>query len=761
MNPKPNTGVTLYLPPYATGLGDCMNNPSVIKSATVDEDAGGAFDNVVIIGNPPSVEDTFSTHTSGTGAFGLTPAWSVDDERAFKHYIARYDNSIEAFQAACDKWPYVYAAYRISDGINPWDDTKWNGMKNQGRVKIKPFLNTGLNQDGSNPANWQPREIVVEYLYRYSDEYDSGTPPDPAEEWRAAQRYDNLTLSADQSIIFIDALRQNGQTWVSLNVAAAAENGTYYGDHMRQRQVRLCAAVDANWPLTGCAGQGGEKEDDPNNMYERMAKPTKDIEFTWLCFAEDGDYVELLRKSSARPCGEANFAKIGDGRSTGGFPEKCTEGNELFTDRTNSTTGRLPDHAKARLADVKRVSVEGTYEIETVAFGLRPGLSCKIDGGNSIRCEAVIKGVVFRSRPRTPREGQTSVIVGPPERQTIYDIPGGGRAIASDSSYQPSGKGGGDRYAEYDQNKQTSGGGKTGAGSGTDNSKSAEISSANDVKSDNDTEANNQAIKNNKTAAQNNTGGTGTKSMGSDSAKSGTAAPKTTKTEDRAKNASAAAADARARGDTKAADRHEKNARRLSTKAEAQKQNAEGKADQRANRGAIVFGNGNAINAGDLGDAMFGKSLVGGGITMAGGTKQIRAGDLGKGEIQTQINGQKADFSGMQGAMFDTTNADAADRQGYGSRKEFENERAQKSIDRFSGTERNADGTQRTNVQRNKERAGGVAADVAPAQPMRAQGALKEEMGLNQNDAGAAKLQGMLNTNTAPRAPRASEPEDE
>ncbi len=71
--------------------------------------------------------------------------------------------------------------------------------------------------------------------------------------------------------------------------------------------------------------------------------------------ADELDYIEWLRYNSF-PCGQIMPDTYRN------FPNRETEGNELFTDKTNATTGRLPDHAKARLRDVRRIESGGSLK---------------------------------------------------------------------------------------------------------------------------------------------------------------------------------------------------------------------------------------------------------------------------------------------------------------------------------------------------------------------------------------------------------------
>lgn len=722
MNPKSFTGLLLQTPEYAAShVGIAVNAANIVKNWKVDESFINGFDEVVIAGDGPAREGMVSTYdtTSGAGADApqgdsgpgllfLEPAWSATDEFAFKQYIARYGNTQQAFESACKRWPLVYCAYRIRLGANVWDGTKWAGMQQGGYSRLEPFQLTGYQQDSANPRNWTPREIIVEYLDRFDDNYDptndvalNPPEPDPEDIWHEAARFDNLTLSADGTMVILGGLRQqlvgNGSyTYVCQQThkpeddtqASDLNNNAYAGALMRKRHIRIQLAIKANFPLTALAGRGGAKADDPNRIYDRVEKKTR---FTWLVCSPDGDYVEYLRHEDSRPIGEANCSEINDGGGRRAFPTKATEGNELFTDRVNNTTGRMPNHAIARLKDVKRVEISATLEIEQLVAAHRPGMSITLEGADTIAVFGVSKTVILRSSPKSNEEGQTTLIIEPPDSSAIYDAPGGSRAGAGyNSGYSdPSRK---DKYEEYDQgtSTQTSGGGSGG------NTPSVAIASPSDDYGDN-----NSAIRNNPTA------GAGAAAASK---------PAAGRTAGRAANAKNKAAAARAAGDTAAAERHEKAARRLDRSAENQTQR---EATKRGDAFGTTSVNGKKV---DVREA-FGKSLEGGGFTMAGGTKQVRAGDLGRGgsEVTSSVNGKTMDLSNA-GGMTNTTKADAYDRKEYKRLGEERFARDSASLARFAGSRQGgAAPTKKTSAFRGPPKPDGQGVDLnAAGERMRA-----------------------------------------
>ena len=453
MNPKSFTGTRFITAQYASGIGEAANSPIVVKGGNVRESFINGFDEVLEVGDAPANETMVSmamnpgsSQSPAPFTVSLEPAWSDEDEQAFRNYVVKFGGgstgtakgSQFSFQSACRRWPLVFCAYRIKLGYNPWAGTKWDKMLNGGVPRLKPFQLTGYQQDQSNPRNWQPREIIVEYFDDFQDKWDLtgaggtwNTPPTPFSTdnlWHEALRYDNLTLSADGTMVFLSALRdaQTPQSWVSQATAGPDGTGntignqTYRGDTMRKRPLRIQLAIEGDWPITSLQGNGGGKDDDPNRIYDRVATGPR---FCWQVTNQPGDYVEYLRLETSRPIGAANLDLINDGVS---FPAKMSVNNELFTDRIDNNTGRIADHATARVKDVKRVEISASLEVEALAPAHRPGISMTLEGGDTIPVYGVIKTVILRSQAKSKEEGQTTVIVEPPETSAIYDQPKAG-----------------------------------------------------------------------------------------------------------------------------------------------------------------------------------------------------------------------------------------------------------------------------------------------------------------------------------------------
>ena len=521
----------------------------------------------------------------------------------------------DSFRSASKIWPLVFAAYRVAIDADLWEGTKWSSLRNDGRARMLVAQLTGYAQDATNPRNWSPREIVVEYLKIYADEDSADPSPDPPE-WFEAAKFDNLTLSSDSSIVYLNALREPGvqQTWY---VDANGSMGGYDGSKMNARNMRLQLALQADWPLTGVKGAGGKASDDPNRIYGRVTEKPR---FTFQVNAEEMDYVEYLRSDQSRPVGAALLDKISDAKSQAAFPEKQTEGDELFTDRVNETTGRLPRHADLRNQDVKRVEIHATLNIEPVSLGMRPGLAVSLEAGDSIPVVGVTKTVVFRAEA-FGNEGQTTAIIGPPDSAAIYDPPRASRGSAGFNSGINTGSGKkSDPYEIYDSKPSSPG------QSSVPTPSDYELSSSG-------------------------------KTMGGVEA-SKAVAP-LNQAQQRIQNANRMAAEARDAGDNAAAERHEKAARKMGV-------SEENRAFVEAAKNSMptTSVNGQVVNL----EHAFGKSLVGGGFTMPGGGRQVRAGDLGRGgdQVTTSINGKTMDLSNA-GGMTDTRAADTHDRKNFRS----------------------------------------------------------------------------------------------
>lgn len=399
MNPPKNGSGNLFLPDYfgINDVGTALLNGEIIHSGYVNESVINYFDDVCICGDPPAVEKMISQDSSGDGANMLEPGWTTADETAFKSYITNHPtpNQEAAFKQACEIWQDVYRDYRMKPGADIWNGTKWNGWHNGGaHPRFKPMLLTGDNNASDNPKFWMPRQIKVEYK--------SGS------NWVFAGRFDGLTLTPDGQVIQLPGLRDTigpdgyGETWRNSGPTL------YNGATLEARTIRFAAvAVEADWRITGRAAG------DPNRTSARVAKSGN--KSTFLTVAEELDYVDDLRNKS-HPAGstDAGLQEVFDS-----FADKCIAGDELFSDRQDAATGRLPRHATARLADVKRIEYTGQVVIARLNPALRPGMAISIESADPIPTYSVIKSVTFEGdAPQV-----TIVELGAADSATIYDIP--------------------------------------------------------------------------------------------------------------------------------------------------------------------------------------------------------------------------------------------------------------------------------------------------------------------------------------------------
>lgn len=404
MNPVGATGTTLVLATPGQDISSALNDQTSVNGGYVKESIVNYFDNAQIIGDPPSVERFLTMDTSGEGLIdgkpSLEQAWSDADETAFKAYMTANGNDLTAFQVATTIWPDVYATYRVVQDANIWKGTKWEGWKNGYFPRIRARILTGWSDGGTNnPRDWEHRDVVVEYQ-------------NDSMEYHPAQRYDDLTISFDGTYVRFNALRDifPPQTWKQ----ADQNNAPYLGSGMTKRYMRMTLALEADWRIVGEAGIAGTPEEaDPNSTRARVNN--EDEQWTWLAVQQQDDYVEWLRKDS-EPCGVAQVPSS----VTTAFPDRATEGNELFTDRVSSTTGRIVQHANARLRDVKRIEYSGQVVLPRIATWIEPGMPVGIAGDNTIKCVGVIKMVTLDTMTQS-----TTIEMGGYDSATIYSSAGG------------------------------------------------------------------------------------------------------------------------------------------------------------------------------------------------------------------------------------------------------------------------------------------------------------------------------------------------
>lgn len=401
------SGQRVFLPNYDSNSNTftkLVNNPWAIKGGYVTESIMNYFDEVAILGDPPVMEKMLTMSVDDTDyALGLFPAWTAADETAFKALVTEGGDSEEAFLIACDAYPDVYCAYQVislngSKAI--WEGTSNYAPPPSGVCVLLEHLLSGYTQDETNPRDWSPREIHVEW--------ESDPDADPPV-WAAADKFDSLQVSWDGRRIRFDSLRRNShQTWIN-------ESG-FQGSTFQAANLRMTIAVAHDHRISGRAGRNGNGRRDPNNTAYRI-ESNGEI-FTWLSVAEPTDYVHWEREDS-HPNG--TLADVGS------FPDQVGA-NPLFSDRPSATQGRLPTHAKERLRDVKRIEYAGSLVLEKFNPSLKPGRTLILEG-KGINPVGIIKAVTFDSASQ-----QQTVELAAFDRAEIYDIPSAPAAYSSGSA---------------------------------------------------------------------------------------------------------------------------------------------------------------------------------------------------------------------------------------------------------------------------------------------------------------------------------------
>jgi hypothetical protein len=402
MNPAKSGAITLKLPSSFSSLSAVVSSPTAIKTGTITENIINYFDSVLITGEPPYCEALFSQYTEEDApaiAGGLIQAWNQEDEDAFKAYVKANGKDKTAFEAACLIWPLVYAGYRVHPAYIPWKLTKWSSACNFSWPRIRPYQLTneqGGSGDGSNPDSFTPMEIKIEYIEQLN----------PAPIWRAGDSEDGLALSPDRTVMFLPGLRKKMRT------IYFHTDDKYNTDYWTSNPIRANLAVEAEFPITGRAGINGNGSQDPNATMHRLSRTEQ---FTYITAPEEQgfDYVEYLRDISSRPKG----TKVVEPWLSENYPAKEIRGNELFTDRIDEKTGRLPRHAKVRLQDVKNIDYTGLLTTAIFNPALKPGVAVKILG-KGINPRAVIKSVTLDVNKQDCQIELVSF-----DSSVIYDLP--------------------------------------------------------------------------------------------------------------------------------------------------------------------------------------------------------------------------------------------------------------------------------------------------------------------------------------------------
>jgi len=394
-------GTTLTGPTYGSkdpggDIATAIGNATTISGGTVMESIVGFFDDVCICGDPPALEHQFSMRdeTGPTVNLELWAGWSDDEEANFKKIIDDNGKNEAAFLMACKAEPRVYCTYKVKPAYDSYMKTFWPGFTPPCSPRILPFLLSGYAQNNTNPRDWNPREIILEY---YDNSY-GGTG------WKACASFDNLTIIDEGNCFMVSSLRESGTRVTFMGSFSDTSS-------MVANKMRLTCAVEREFRITGKANA------DPNNTNSRVNRVGQ--RFTFLTVAEDGDYVHWERYQS-RPNGN----EIAEPQLSQDFPDKNSNpgGDWLFSDlydRHGSNGPRIERHADHRLEDVKRIDYHGTLTMHTWNPSLRPGMQVFVNtGGNSIIPTAVIRAVTFNSQTQSQ---QVELMAA--DNATIYDVP--------------------------------------------------------------------------------------------------------------------------------------------------------------------------------------------------------------------------------------------------------------------------------------------------------------------------------------------------
>lgn len=407
------TGPTYGSSVLGGNITDALEDYTRVSGGTVMESIVGYFDDVCIAGDGPAVEHEFAGFSEDDQIpVELENAWTVEDEDAFKKIVKDKGANADSFEMACKQYPMVYSTFRVVPYWFAYEKTLFSDVPTTCSPRILPRLLSGYAEGNSNPRNFNPRDIIIEY-------YDpTGYPL----AWKPCSRYDNLEIVNDGTAFRVSALRDqsNPVTFHSSGYDVATMGANY---------LRLTCAVEREFRITG------KSKGDPNNTSNRVAYAGQ--RFTFLSVAEDGDYVHLERYAS---CPNGNS---GDPDENALFPDKCDKisGDKyLFSDLEDTRGGkpRIKRHADHRLEDVKRIDYHGILTMHTWNPSLRPGMQVMLDCGRKpIVPKAVIRMVKFNSQTQAM---EVELVAG--DNSVIYSVPLPVVHQTSGGSPQPTGTAG-------------------------------------------------------------------------------------------------------------------------------------------------------------------------------------------------------------------------------------------------------------------------------------------------------------------------------
>ncbi len=149
------------------------------------------------------------------------------------------------------------------------------------------------------------------------------------------------------------------------------------------------------------------------------------------------DYTERLRISSRF----FGWARVNH-QQYAGFGDRCTAGNELFSDRSGDVFNpdlkcRMQNHAKLRQQNVNRIEISGIIVLSGIKPFYPPGTAIRLVGDNLIPCYGVARSMELNfAAGELGKDQETIIYLASSEAATIYDGPAGPRVS---SSYAPSG----------------------------------------------------------------------------------------------------------------------------------------------------------------------------------------------------------------------------------------------------------------------------------------------------------------------------------
>jgi hypothetical protein len=345
-----------------------------VFAGQIEEDGSDVYTSVVVCGDPVQLELRVE-YTGSSGALGLEPAWSADDEAEFRAYVRDhpdYPDSPEAFVEACWKFPRVFAAYHVPDNFDYLSGTKYESFP---RVAAHPPILPRLLSTFSETISSNKRRL---FSYPVSIELknDEGA-------YRSRSQLDGLEVD-DDGTLWLTALREAG--------LYENESGTWQGalddaDAITARDLRITLALQLDHRVCTALGLSSETpsaegtlaQADPNSEAARVSTDLKRQYFADVGAA----YREQLRKD-AWPLPQSV-------QGSSAAEDRTTDGDELLSDAPLAAV-----HAQRRLAEVARVR-KTTRLVFPSAMLWKPGQAVEaLENRNISSGNYALRGVVAR-----------------------------------------------------------------------------------------------------------------------------------------------------------------------------------------------------------------------------------------------------------------------------------------------------------------------------------------------------------------------------